>query len=330
MTIDMRRFPFYLFGHDRFPEKIGTFLAKLKAEKLCLFPPFPWGQWLYAQIYKRHCRKLPGDIIEFGAARGGTSIFFGFLARRDGKKVLSLDSFKGLPKPHPYLDNPYFNKGWFGSDPRNKEDVYRRFCRHVEEKSLGGTVIPVKGSFASSLKKIRSRQKYCLVHVDADLYRSAYTALSHAYDRVVPGGVIILDDYFHHSQGVARAAADFFNRRKIYPVYHVAFPWGAFVFKGGKHDEARHPRCLDGNTYSFRWLKKDRYLRKVLNDHLARGKKTGRKDASRLNAESFRDLLGAKNEYSSDIYVYLKAMEEFWDLCAEDRSRYQKLPNSHL
>jgi O-methyltransferase len=52
-----------------------------------------------------------------------------------------------------------------------------------------------------------------LLRLDADWYESTMECLTHLFDRVVPDGIIILDDYYTWD-GCSRALHDFLSYRK--------------------------------------------------------------------------------------------------------------------
>ena len=53
-----------------------------------------------------------------------------------------------------------------------------------------------------------------LLHVDADWYDSVKLCLDTYYDRVAPGGFVVLDDY-HYWEGCDRAVRDFLRERGL-------------------------------------------------------------------------------------------------------------------
>lgn len=303
----MSVFPFDVISHASLPGQVGALIKSLR--NLCMTPPYPWGQWLYGKVFSQHCAALPGDIIELGTGRGGTSIFFGHLARNARKTVLSLDSYRGLPEPDPLHDNPYFREGDYKSGGDLPGTVLQRFKDAIAQFQLQDVVVPVPGFFDETLPKLDANRKFCLAHIDADLFSSVLCALEHIHDRVVEGGVIIIDDFFHHAQGPLRAASQFFNSRKLNPTYHVSFPYSVFVFKG-KPADARKLRCLDGNAYSLEWLKKDGYFIQVVEDSLKASQADPR---AHENCGMFLELLRGKERKSSEIYTYWRALEAYWD-----------------
>ena len=56
--------------------------------------------------------------------------------------------------------------------------------------------------------------KIALLRLDTDFYESTKHELETLYDLLVPGGVLIMDDYGHF-MGARKAADDYFNDRGI-------------------------------------------------------------------------------------------------------------------
>jgi len=315
---DMQRFPFDLFNDKALFARMGRDVMSIFP--YAMHPPFPWGQRLYGQVFKRHCRQLEGDVIELGVGLGGMSLYLARLAKRVHKHVYSFDSFIGLPPPVSSKENPGFKAGDYRG-AQDKPDLLTRFVAAAERVGVRDSVTPVKGFFDKTLPKLPRSQRFCFAHLDSDLYDSIYVSLEHVYDRVVDGGVIAIDDFFHHAQGPARAVADFFNSKKVHPILHVSFPYSVFVVKGEVAPSRWH-RSLDGNCYSFEWLRRDPLLREAVTGSLAKVKKDRRLHE---RCRALLDLLEAEAYSNADIYRYWHALEDYWDSFAKQGHRPQAL-----
>ena len=268
---------------------------------------------------------LSGDLIELGVGAGGMSFLFGYLARDKRKKVFSLDSYEGLPEPHRYKDNPYFIKGDYRPSAYSDQSLIERFKLSSQQLGLTDIVTPIKGFFADTLPTLDEDQKFCMAHLDSDLYDSIYVSLEHVYDKVVEGGVIIFDDFLHPVQGPLRAAVDFFNSRGVFPVFHVSLPYSMFVFKGEQANPQTALRSVDGNVYSLEWLRSDDFLREILDQNLGQLVEGSR---SYDNCKMFIELMDGEADSARDIYTYWRSLEDFWASMAEGlaRSGSQRLP----
>lgn len=124
--------------------------------------------------------KIDGYYLEFGVFTGGT---IRFIASRVGSRIIhGFDSFEGLPE------------AWGGFNLGRKAfDVKGKLPRVPENVRLH------PGSFDTSLPAWLKDNPgpVAFVHIDCDLYSSTHTILSLLADRIVPGTVILFDEYFN-------------------------------------------------------------------------------------------------------------------------------------
>jgi YHS domain-containing protein len=240
---------------------------------------------------------------------GGTSLLLGTWAKRHRRKVFSFDTFTGIPHSADPRENPYFLKGDFR--PIRGGDLEQAFRSQIEKFGLEETIVPVAGVFPKSLKKSGCSKKLAFVHIDGDTYKSTFDSLKELFPRVAVGGVIAVDDFFHSSQGVARATSDYFNSVGSAQVYQVVFPSSVFFVKGRglSAHEAALSSSYDGNTYSFRSMRQDKEFKRVL--RLVLNSKIGK--IGRCEVEELLNLLGQPEDGRNDILVYLKSLKSYWD-----------------
>ena len=159
-------------------------------------------------------RNVPGDLIEAGVWRGGTSIFMrGILQVLDVKdrRVWVADSFEGLPPVDPAL-HPKEAKAVGG--PTIK-DGYRNFAASIEEVKrnfqaygmLDEQTCFLKGWFKDTLPSVPV-ETFAVVRLDGDLYESTRDALTALNPKLAPGGYMIIDDYGEDLWTECRRAVD--------------------------------------------------------------------------------------------------------------------------
>lgn len=156
---------------------------------------------------------VPGDFIETGAWRGGTTIFMRALLKAYGestRKVWVADSFEGLPKPKDEED------GWDLSEVdylkvslEQVKDNFRRF------DLLDDQVEFLKGWFCDTLPTARI-DRLSILRLDGDMYSSTTESLENLYDKVSPGGYVIVDDY-NSWPSCRKAVTDFLAKRSLHP-----------------------------------------------------------------------------------------------------------------
>ena len=160
---------------------------------------------------------IPGDLIETGAWRGGATIFMRGVLKAYGvndRIVWVADSFEGLPAPDPDLF-PLEAKAQSGSVIQKAyhnlavglEEVKRNFSAYG---LLDGQVRFLKGWFKDTLPTAPIGA-LSLMRLDGDFYESTKDALNSLYDRLSPGGYVIIDDYGEDSWTYCRKAVDEFR-----------------------------------------------------------------------------------------------------------------------
>lgn len=306
-------FPFDLFEFCELPGQLGSDIRMLA--RYSMFPPFPWGQWLYGRLIEENINQIEGDFIDLGVGMGGMSLFLGLRAREHKRKMYCLDSFTGLPALHPELDNPVFREGDYGPpDGRSITQWKDRLEKRIGDFGLQDVVEVVPGFFDDTLPRFSPQTKFAFVHVDCDLYTSVRPVLDALYDRVSDGGYIVIDDFFHPAQGPLRAAVSFFNARKLIPVFHISFPYTVVIKKGEKADVESTLSSVDGNIYSLDYLRSDDFFIETLGRCWRRAKDSTDAREPAENAGLLLSLLrDNENAKKSDIYGYWYALRDFWN-----------------
>jgi hypothetical protein len=160
-------------------------------------------------------RQIRGDFVEAGVWRGGASIFLaGALRAFDqmDRSVWLLDSFAGLPPPRGEQFPADAGAEWhlYKELTVPLEDVRQRFRDY---DLLSDNVRFVEGFYEETLQDI-AIESVALLRIDCDMYGSTTTVLEALYDRISPGGIVAVDDYFS-IEACGRAVDDFMKSRGI-------------------------------------------------------------------------------------------------------------------
>ena len=137
-------------------------------------------------------RKVPGDVIECGAWRGGVTILMRAVLRAYGdteRKVWVADSFEGLPDANFQFDAHWGGRGQMAV---SLEEARGNFARYG---LLDEQVRFLKGYFNKTLPTAPIT-KLSVLRADADLYDSQKDVLEHLYPKLSVGGYMIVDDYY--------------------------------------------------------------------------------------------------------------------------------------
>jgi hypothetical protein len=176
---------------------------------------------------------VAGDVAETGAWRGGASIFMkGCLTAwgMENRSVWVADSFEGLPVPSRPEDEGYdFSAAKVPILAVSLEEVQENFRRY---DLLDDKVKFLKGWFRDTLH-LAPIKELALLRLDGDLYESTMDALKALYDKVSPGGFIIVDD-FNDFEPCRRAVLEFREQRGIADPIETVDWTGAFWRKSGK------------------------------------------------------------------------------------------------
>ena len=164
---------------------------------------------------------VAGDFIETGVWRGGACIYVKAIFEALGessRKVFVADSFRGLPQPdearYPAdAGDTHFTFPELAVSRDVVEGNFRRFGLLDEQ------VVFIEGWFRETLPSAPV-EKLCVLRLDGDLYESTIVALDSLYDKVSPGGFVIIDDYL--LAPCAKAVDEFRSRRGIsVPLHEV-------------------------------------------------------------------------------------------------------------
>jgi O-methyltransferase len=172
--------------------------------------------------------KIPGNILEAGVWRGGAVIFaaqFLNVWQIEGRSVYAADSFQGLPRPEKEFpaDNGDVHHNYDFLSV-SLEEVKENFSSYLVPTE-NGNVVFVEGFFAESLQNLDCGP-LAILRMDGDMYSSTIHTLDSLFDKVSPGGFVIVDDWF--LPGARAAVKDFLSSRNLTLEIHEIDGSGAF------------------------------------------------------------------------------------------------------
>jgi O-methyltransferase len=143
--------------------------------------------------------KLPeGDMIEIGVWRGGTGALIAKKRQLLGMSgmVYLCDTFRGVVKAGP-KDATYAG----GEHADTTRGTVTRLCDSLNLDRIG----ILEGIFPEQSGHAVSERRFRFCHVDVDAYQSAKDIVNWVWPRLVPGGIIVYDDYgFYTCAGITR------------------------------------------------------------------------------------------------------------------------------
>lgn len=173
-------------------------------------------------------RGIPGDFIETGVWRGGTTIFMRGLLAAQGvtdRNVWVADSFQGLPPPNPNQPQDTIPFHEWQQLAVSLDQVKANF--HAYDL-LDAQVRFVKGWFRDTLP-VAPIERLAVARLDGDMYESTMDALTHLYHKLSPGGYLIVDDYCN-VRACQEAVTDFRRTQNIQDEIHP-IDWGGVYWR---------------------------------------------------------------------------------------------------
>lgn len=177
-----------------------------------------------------------GALIECGTFKGGMSAAMMEIGGND-RPYLFFDSFRGLPTTQE-VDGPAA-RAWEEAaaiDPENYNDAcvasLGEFKQTLEKATRGRSydIYIGCGWFKDAFAVIPRNPKIAVLRLDADWYESTMQCLDQFWDHIIPGGMILIDDYYMWD-GCSRAVHDFLAKRKASERIEQGEGFVAFITK---------------------------------------------------------------------------------------------------
>ncbi len=172
------------------------------------------GKFLsHYEIYK-DIVNLPGDILELGVFKGASMVrwctFRNLLECQGARKIYGFDAFSSFPVGQCFgKESLEFAKD---HDDSSGLGISKEDLEAILSKKNIGNVKLFKGDVFDTLPGFLEANPYLklsLLHLDMDIYEPTDFALKLLWDRLVPGGVMVVDDY-NAVAGATKAVDDFF------------------------------------------------------------------------------------------------------------------------
>lgn len=182
---------------------------------------------------------LPGDIVECGVFKGASLSrlvkFRNIFENSFSKKVIAFDAFGEFPlhkEKHIQGDTEsrekYIKES--GACSISKEKLMHFFKKTNSDENIK----LIKGDVSITIPEYIDKNpqlKISLLNIDVDLYRPTSDCLKYFYDRVVKGGVIMLDDY-NGFPGATKAIDEFFSDKTAVDIKKLSWSFSpSYIIK---------------------------------------------------------------------------------------------------
>ena len=184
------------------------------------------GKFLHRFMHFLNVKHLPGDIVEVGVFKGsGIASFLKFIqifCPNSNKKIIGFDIFdkdesdRVLNKDS-VLDKKFMNAVYDRVNPEelNISSVLSRLKKTKIDpnkfKLIKGDVEITMPIFIKENQGFRAS----LIYIDIDLERPTYFTLKNLWDRLLPGGVVLFDEYEYHSFSESNGVDKFLKEKNL-------------------------------------------------------------------------------------------------------------------
>src|SRR3954465_13996416 len=203
------------------PEDVETAIARVREEHLTYLKPDNLRE-LANSVLDVEKQGLDGLLIEAGTARGGSAIVMA-AAKAPERPLKVYDVFGMIPPPSEQDGADVHERyakitagGARGPGGQTyygyRDDLYAEVTESFSRLGVPAqerSVKLIKGLFEDT---IEGDDPVALAHLDGDWHESTMTCLERIAPRLVPGGRIVLDDYYQWS-GCRTAVDEYFKDR---------------------------------------------------------------------------------------------------------------------
>ncbi len=168
------------------------------------------------EIYKE-ILSLPGEILEFGVYKGNSLVrlltFRNLLENDYSRKIIGFDVFGKFPEVNSEEDKRFVDRfekaGGYGI---SKEELEM----HLNKKGFKNYEL-IQGDIMKTYSEFLSKNQFLklsMIHIDVDVYQPTKIILENYWDKLVKGGILMLDDY-GTVEGETKAVDEFFKDKDI-------------------------------------------------------------------------------------------------------------------
>ncbi len=223
----LRTFTLDVFPDQAISEQLAGSLAAIRRDHLTFLTEQQLDS-LVSCVLETEASGREGILVEAGTAQGGSAIAMA-LAKSPSRPLQVYDVFGLIPPPTDEDGDDVRQRyekittgrarglaedeTYYGYRDDLLGEVARSFARHGVPTDEHRVSL-VQGLFQDTLT---GDEPVALAHVDGDWYESTMTCLSQLAPRLVPGGRIVIDDYFTWS-GCTRAVDEYFADRPEFRV----------------------------------------------------------------------------------------------------------------
>lgn len=166
------------------------------------------GKLLHRFDFFNKTRHLPGDIVEVGVFKGSgiasLAKFVDIYCPNSNKKIIGFDFFNPtqsdemLEKDN-ITDKTSMNVVYSRSSAEDRE--LATVLRRLDNMDIDIKYVLIEGDVEHTIPAFVEENpgfRISLLYIDVDIERPTYFALKYLWDRVLPGGIIVFDEFEYH------------------------------------------------------------------------------------------------------------------------------------
>jgi len=160
--------------------------------------------------------RISGDFIECGVHMGGSVMIVEHILLAGDfdaeRRIFALDTFSGFVRRNEDFDIDIATGLPVAMPQAKLYDFSKGSIENMESVGFDRLHV-VKGDVLQTIPDLKI-EKIAMLRLDTDTYETTKFELENLYDRVVPGGVVIVDDY-GYTIGCKKAVDDFISTRPV-------------------------------------------------------------------------------------------------------------------
>jgi O-methyltransferase len=183
---------------------------------------------LWQAVRYVHRDAIAGDVVECGVWRGGSSMLAALTLLdlgEDSRTLWLYDTFEGMTEPTEHdvdLTGARMVDEWGTHRGQTEDLIFAYGALDEVKRNMASTGYPterlrfIQGKVEDTIPA-EIPDRIALLRLDTDWYESTRHELEQLYDRLAPGGVLIVDDYGHWA-GAREAVDEYFARADVAPL----------------------------------------------------------------------------------------------------------------
>lgn len=183
------------------------------------------GKLLHRFEFFLKVKDLPGDIVELGVFKGsGMATFSKFVdiyCPNSNKKIIGFDIFsvddsESILNKDSKLDKDKMKDVY--SRTNHNELTLESVQNRLDNMNINKKYSLIQGDIEETMPKFIEENpgmRISLLYFDFDLERPTYYGLKYLWDRLLPGGIILFDEYEYHKFSESNGVEKFLKERNL-------------------------------------------------------------------------------------------------------------------